>query len=212
MNDKGKKSQGNNINAEDKGKWQIKVNERRSNHIIYESKYEKPYSRKEGETEKETKDRLRNLPKNAQQNSAINNQINKISNENPTEKDLNINKENKNDYSAKLSIDTTKNFRRKSEEVKIEKDIQPKWKRNKIATDKEIPKEENVNNSMNNANISKYIKKETKDKNPNLANNSAIKSAKVVYGQSQIGDTTVYLQIETVGCLTLIKFLFQRLP
>ena len=112
----------------------------------------------------------------------INNQKKNINistnpNEKPPEKDLSLNKQNNNYYSTKLTIDTTKNYRRSAQEVKIEKDIQPNWKRYKTKTEKETPKEGNVNYSYNNIYNSKYTKEVKKSKiQANTANNIMFKS------------------------------------
>ena len=119
---------------------------------------------------------------NSERNRAINSQKNNIhfhtiSNEKPTGKDLSLNKQNTNYYSTKLTIDTSKNYRRSGQVVKIEKDIQPNWKRYKTKTEKEMPKEGNVNYSFNNAYNINYNKEEKNDKNPNnITNNIIFKS------------------------------------
>ena len=120
-------------------------------------------------------------------NRAINNQNNNINintnfNEKPTEKDLGLNKQNTNYYSTKLTIDTTKNYRLKKQEAKIEKDIQPNWKRYKTKTEKETPKEGNINYSYNNIYNSKYTKEVKNDKNnKNYKGESPIKFLIVLF-------------------------------
>ena len=107
----------------------------------------------------------------------LKNNVNSNSYEKPIEIDLTLNKQNTNYYSTKLSIDTTQNYRRRGQEVKIEKDIQPNWKRYKTKTEKETPKEGNVNYSYNNIYNSKYTKEVKNDKNQtNTANNIGFKS------------------------------------
>ena len=115
---------------EDKEKGHLKINERRSNHIIVESKYIN-YNKRQFRIEQEPlQSKIRNLPKYTGRYSTINNNkrdnntyINNIPNEKLTEKDINKNKENNNYYSTKLTKNNSKLiYIRRNKELNFEKE------------------------------------------------------------------------------------------
>ena len=80
-------------------------------------------------------------------------------------------------YSIKSTTNTSNpNNKWNTHEVKIEKE-QPNWGKYRATTEKEIPKEENINYRSNNVYISKYIKEGKNEKNTtNVESNTMTKS------------------------------------
>jgi len=183
-----KKYQRNNVKTEDKDKSPIKVNERRSNHVVVESKYEKPYSKKVVEQKVEieqvpSNSRFVNMPKTTGRFSAIyshkrdnNIYISTTPNERSKEKDIRQNEENTNYYSTKTTTNSSRpNYRRSVQDVKVEKE-KPIWVKYEAPKEKEIPKEKITNYRPNSVYISKSVKEEKNENNPNIVSNTVTKS------------------------------------
>jgi len=188
MKENQKKYQRNNFLTNNKDKGQIKVNEKKSNVTIVESKYTKPYSKNvvehKVEIKKEpSKDRFGNIPKTTGRFSAINsnkkeNNVNNnvVPNAKFNEKDSSHNKVNTNYYSTKTTTNNSKtDYKWRVQEVKVEKE-QTQFRKYGNGTEKGTSKEENTNYKPNNAYLSKYTKEQKFDKNPHVVSNTANKS------------------------------------